>query len=66
MHRNILVLKQYNLRLEALDKIYRGIISAQSVEEIVNETINQLQKLSKEDLLNQRYERLMSFGEFQK
>lgn len=32
-------LRQYNSRLEALDKIYKGIISAKSVDEIINETI---------------------------
>ncbi len=38
-------LKQYNSRLEALDKIYKGIISAKSVDEIINETILNLHKL---------------------
>jgi len=38
-------LRQYNLRLETLDKIYTGIISAKSVEEIVIETINHMPKL---------------------
>lgn len=38
-------LKQYNVRLEALDKIYRGIISAKSVEDIIKETLNHLKKL---------------------
>jgi two-component sensor histidine kinase/methyl-accepting chemotaxis protein len=38
-------LKQYNSRLESLDKIYRGIISAKSVEQIVNETISNLNNL---------------------
>ena len=38
-------LKQNNIRLEALDKISRGIISAKSVEEIIKETINHLKKL---------------------
>ena len=35
-------LKQYNSRLEVFDKIYRGIISAKSVNEIIKETIVQL------------------------
>ncbi|MGA7721993.1 MAG: histidine kinase dimerization/phosphoacceptor domain -containing protein [Ignavibacteriaceae bacterium] len=38
-------LKQYNSRLESLDKIYRGIISAKSVEQIINETISNLNDL---------------------
>ncbi len=38
-------LKQYNSRLEALDKIYRGIISAQSVDKIIMETLTNLDKL---------------------
>jgi two-component sensor histidine kinase/methyl-accepting chemotaxis protein len=38
-------LKQYNSRLESLDKIYRGIISAKSVEQIINETISNLNNL---------------------
>lgn len=37
-------LKQYNSRLEALDKIYKVIISAKSVDEIINETILNLHK----------------------
>ncbi len=32
----------------------------------IEKQLGELQKLSKEELLNQRYERLMSFGEFQK
>jgi two-component sensor histidine kinase/HAMP domain-containing protein len=35
-------LKKYNSRLEAYDKIYRGIISARTVEEIVRETLTQM------------------------
>ncbi len=38
-------LTQYNIRLEALDKIYRGIISAKSVEDITKEVLNHLKKL---------------------
>ncbi len=38
-------LKQYNSRLEAFDKIYRGIISAKSVDEIIMETLTQLPTL---------------------
>ncbi len=38
-------LTQYNIRLEALDKIYRGIISAKSVEDIIKETLNHLKTL---------------------
>ena len=38
-------LKQYNSRLEALDKIYKGIISAKSVDEIINETILNINNL---------------------
>jgi two-component sensor histidine kinase/HAMP domain-containing protein len=38
-------LRQYNLRLETLDKIYTGIISAKSVEEIIIETINHMPRL---------------------
>jgi two-component sensor histidine kinase/HAMP domain-containing protein len=38
-------LKQYNSRLESLDKIYRGIISAKSVEQIIYETISNLNNL---------------------
>ncbi len=34
-------LKQYNTRLEVFDKIYRGIISAKSIEEIIAETLTQ-------------------------
>ena len=40
-------LTQYNIRLEALDKIYRGIISAKSVEDIIKEVLNHLKKLFK-------------------
>jgi two-component sensor histidine kinase/ligand-binding sensor domain-containing protein len=35
-------LKHYNSRLEAFDKIYRGIISARSVDEIIKETLVQM------------------------
>lgn len=35
-------LKQYNSRLEAFDKIYRSIIAAKSVDEIIKETLSQL------------------------
>ncbi len=35
-------LSKYNLRLEALQEIYRGIISAKSTEEIIFETISNL------------------------
>jgi acetyl-CoA carboxylase carboxyl transferase subunit alpha len=46
---------------------HRDIPAAAGLLKSAIETqLNQLQKLSKEDLLNQRYERLMSFGEFQK
>lgn len=38
-------LKQYNTRLEALDKIYRGIISAKSVNSIITETISNMNSL---------------------
>ena len=38
-------LTQYNIRLEALDKIYRGIITAKSVEDITKEVLNHLKKL---------------------
>jgi two-component sensor histidine kinase/methyl-accepting chemotaxis protein len=35
-------LKQYNSRLEAYDKIYRGIISARTADEIIKETLTQM------------------------
>ncbi len=38
-------LKQYNSQLEALDKIYRGIISAKTIDEIIKETLIQMPKL---------------------
>ncbi len=38
-------LKHYNIRLEALDKIYSGLTSLKSVEDIINETLSYLKKL---------------------
>ena len=38
-------LKQYNSRLQVFDKIYRGIISAKSLDEIITETLIQLPTL---------------------
>ena len=38
-------LKEYNTRLEVFDRIYRGIISAKSIEEIIAETLIQFPSL---------------------